>query len=193
MQTHQPARVIQAMEAAGLEVASAEDIVEAHALVERLVGPPLAGPGVMRAIHDRTQASVFVIREDGRITGVLGELPLVEAGLKALEAGAFNGAAPDLDHIACPGDAVAAYYCWGFAAETRRASAVGVKGVIAARDDVYRDLPFFARAAKPAGSDEDAASNGARVGFRRFGCTPYPGQPNLIYSPRALQAGRVTA
>lgn len=174
---------------AGLEVATDGDIGEAHALVERLVGPPLAGVEAMRAIHTRTQASVFVIREDGRITGVLGELPLVEAGMKALEAGQFNGAAPDLDHIARPGDPVAAYYCWGFAAETRRASAIGVKGVIAARDDVYADLPFFARAAKPAGADDDAASNGARVGFRRFGAEPYPGQPDLIYSPRAQKVG----
>jgi hypothetical protein len=181
------------MEAAGLEVATPDDIVEAHALVERLVGPPLAGPSVMRAIHDRTQASVFVIREDGRITGVLGELALVEAGLRALETGTFNGVDPDLEHIARPGDPVSAWYCWGFAAETRRAAAIGVKATIVSRNDVYRDLPLFARAVKPAGADEDTQSNGARVGFRRFGCTPYPGQPDLIYSPRALQAGSVTA
>jgi hypothetical protein len=176
----------------GLDVASSADIAEAHALVERLVGPPLAGVDVMRAIHERTQASVFVIRENGRITGVLGELPISEAGLKALEAGDFNGASPELEHVTRPGDQVFAFYCWGFAAETRRASAMGVRGVIAARDHVYAELPFFARAAKPK-DDEDAPSNGARVGFRRFGCTYYPGQPNLLYSPKAQHPGRAAA
>ncbi len=183
------------MAEAGYEVASASDIAETCALIERLVGPPLAGEAVMRAIHERSQSSVFIYREHGRITGVLGELALVQSGLEALKAGAFSGVSPDLEQIARPGDRVAAYYCWGLAAEGRRASMYGVKAVIAARDVLYPELPFFTTAAKPKGAEDDgdAASNGARVAFRRFGCTYYPGQPNLLYAPKALKAGSVAA
>lgn len=176
----------------GLELASDADLPIAHALVERTVGPPLARLDVMRAIHEHTRSSVYVIREDGVITGTLGELPLTETGLRALEAGVFDGTAPSLDQIAAPGQPVAAYYCWGLAAETRNASVIGVRGVMAARNVTYSELPFFARAAEPKGSDYEG-SNGARVGIRRFGCTYYPGQPNLLYSPKARSGGRSAA
>jgi len=178
---------------AGLEPATSADIDEAYALVQRLIGPPLASSEVMRSVQEHTRASIFLVREDGRITGVLGELALSSAGLAALEAGAFDGTAPELAHLARPGAPVAAYYCWGLAAETRRASIAGVKGVVAARDTVYANLPFFARAAEPKGEDANKQSHGARVGFRRFDCTYYPGQPGLLYSPMARSVGRSAA
>jgi hypothetical protein len=180
------------MTAAGLELASDADLALAHALVERTVGPPLASLAVMRTIQTHNQSSLYVIREHGIITGVLGELPLTEAGLEALVSGAFDGVDPSLDHVAAPGDPIAAYYCWGLAAETRHASVVGVKGVVAARNVTYPEQPFFARAAEAKGSAA-GGSNGARVGIRRFGCTYYPGQPTLLYSPKARSGGRSAA
>ena len=98
------------MAEAGYEVAAVSDLAETHALIERLVGPPLASVEVMRAIQERSEASLFIFREQGRITGVLGELALVESGFEAIKAGAFSGVSPELDHIARPGDEVAAYY-----------------------------------------------------------------------------------
>jgi hypothetical protein len=172
------------MAEAGYEVAAVSDIAEAHALVERLVGPPVASVETLQAVQSHSTCSLFVMREEGRLTGLYAELALAEAGLKALESGAFNGLDPDLGQVARPGDRVAAFYCWGLAADTRRSQVNGVRAVIAARDKVYPDLPFFTTA---------AGSDGARVAFRRFGCTYYPGQPRLLYSSRSLKAGNVAA
>ncbi len=180
------------MAAVGLELAMDADMPLAHALVERTVGPPLASLAVMRAIQEHTQSSMYVVRENGTITGILGELPLTEVGLKALETGVFDGTAPPLEQVAAPGEPVVAYYCWGLAAETRYASITGVKGVVAARNVTYPELPYFARAAEPKDSDFDG-SKGARVSIRRFGCTYYPGQPTLLYSPKARSGGRSAA
>jgi hypothetical protein len=174
------------MAAAGLDLVADADIDEAHALVMRLIGPPVASIAVLRSVHSHTQASLFVFRE-GRITGLLAELPLTQAGLAALTAGRFNGLEPLPEQIARPGQDVVAYYCWGNAAETRRAAAATVRGMVIARDEIYPELPHFARAAVPA-DRPGAASNGARISFRRFDCTYYPGQPDLLFSPKSRSA-----
>jgi hypothetical protein len=193
VQWHDPARNIVTLAGAGLELAQPQDIAEAHALVERLVGPPLASADVMRRIQDRTKASIFVVRQEGRITGVVGELALTPEGMQALTSGAFNGIDPDLAHVAAPGQAVAAFYCWGIAADTRKAAATTIRGVVTAREAVYADLPFFTRAAPPRDGGDDAASRGARSAFRRFDCVYYPGQPTLVYSPTSAKSGRAAA
>ncbi len=193
MLRHNPAKNIAALKAANLDPASQPDIEVAHAMAVRLIGPQLASVELLTAIQEKTRASVYVFREDGRITGVLGELPLSTHGLGAIEGARFDGARPQLDQVAAPGEPVLAYYCWGNAAETRRAAAATVRGMIIARDEIYPELPYFARAVVPAGADDDAGSNGARISFRRFDCTYYPGQPDLLYSPKARSLGRPAA
>lgn len=193
MQLHDPAKNIRVMTSIGLEVATSADIDAVHALVVRLVGPPTAEAAIMRLVHEHTRASVFVSREQGEISGVVGELPLTPAGLTALWAGDFNGVAPATEHLCAPGQPVAAMYCWGCAADSRRAAALAVKAVVIARNEIYPTLPFFTRAAPPAGADADTGSLGGHAAFRRFGCTPVPGQPGLIYSSSASIAGRSAA
>ena len=193
LETHEPSKNSRVLAAFEFEAARADDIDEAHALVERLIGPPIASPAVIRAVQAHSHASMFVRREDGRIVAALAELPLVAAGLEALLEGRLNGLDPDLSHIARPGDLLAAHYCWALAADSIRASAIGIKALLASRTEVYGALPFFARTAPTADGQTDPTSDGARVAFRRFGCSPYPGQPTLLYAPVACQSGRSAA
>lgn len=193
MQRHDPARNILTLAQAGFELAGIHDIEEAHALVESLVAPPVACPDIMRRVQAKTGAGLFIMRQDGRITAVIGELALTPSGLHAVQTGAFDGLAPASEHLCAPGNIVSAMYCWGAAAATRRASAASVRAVVAARETTYADLPFFTRAAQPKDADANAGSKGAHAAARRFGCTYYPGQPNLLYSPGALKAGSVAA
>jgi len=191
--THQPSRNIGLMQAVGLKLASVLEIADAYALAENLVGPPLATLETMRAIQKHTTSSIFIVRESERVTGVVAELPVTSRGLQAIEAGSFNGTDPVLTHVAQPGEPVSAFYCWGCAAETRKAAALTVKAVVAARNNIYADVPFFTRAALPKGETATAGSKGGKAAMRRFDCTPYPGQPGLLFSPKASTPRRDAA
>lgn len=108
------------------------------------------------------------------MTGVLGLVPLRPAGLKAVEQHLFDAGNPPQEYLCAPGDPFAGLYGWGFAARGRRASARVVLGAMKIREHLS-DIPFFTRAATPAG---------VKVICGRMGYVPYPGAPdNLLWHP----------
>jgi hypothetical protein len=191
--THDPNRNVRVMAAVQMEPATPADLSEAHALVARLIAPPIASLEAMQAAHAHTGAAVYVHREKGRISAVAGELPLTHMGFEKLISGRFDALDPHPDDLARPGEAVVAFYCWGCAGDTRRGAAAGVRAVVHARHAIYADVPFFTRAGKPLGASEADGSKGGHAATRRFACIDYPGQPGLIFSPAAARTGRSVA
>ena len=181
------------MAAVQMEPAEPADLAEAHALVARLIAPPIASLEAMRAAHAHTGAAVYVHREGGRISAVAGELPLTETGFAKLTSGRFNALSPEPEDLARPGQTVAAFYCWGCAGDTRRGAAAGVRAGVHARPAIYAEVPCFTRAGKPLGAAEEDGSKGGHAATRRFACVDYPGQPGLIFSPSAPSVGRSVA
>lgn len=166
---------------AGIDLypAEPEECDAGRAIAAELISPHVALASTFRRVHARTGCSVYVSRQDGRVSGVLGLVPLRPAGLKAVEEHVFEARNPPDDLVCEPGDLFPGLYGWGFAASTRRASALVVMGAIKIRER-YPDIPFFTRAATPAG---------VKVICGRMGYAPYPGAPDdLLWHPvRASQ------
>ncbi len=171
-----------ALEALGVHPATLQDIAEARAFAAGLIGPGVCDAPTLAAIHRHAGgAAVFIHREAGAITGVLGWIPLSAAGLAAVLAGRFEGARPDLGLVAAADELPAAAYGWGIAASTRVASRAIVGSTIALIEDVLPDVPWFTR---------PATADGLRVIVGRFGYAPAPAATGGLYwrLPRREQA-----
>ena len=94
---HDPAKNIRVMAAVQIEPAGASAVEAAHNLVARLIAPPIAGHQAMRVVQAHTRASLYVYREGGRISGVMGDLPLTPKGLEAVGSGRFDALGFDTD------------------------------------------------------------------------------------------------
>jgi hypothetical protein len=137
---------------------------EARALAARLISPGVASACTLEAVHRHAGgAAVFVFREPDLLTGVVAFAPLTRAGLEALLAERFDAVAPDLSHIAAPGEPVAAGYGWGMAGVTAPARKAVVAAAIALYEQVLPDAPWFTRA---------ATADGRRVVLGKFGYEP---------------------
>lgn len=166
--------------AIGLEAASDTDLMVARELAAGLIGESIATLETSRVMRALNPMSTMVFKEDGVVTGVLGALPLRASGLLALATERFDPVNPDPDQIAPSGEAPLAFYGWGFAATTRRASAVVLNGAILFRTTVFPSIPGFARAATDAGR---------RVLNGRLGYTPFPrSTTGLLWTP-PVQSG----
>jgi hypothetical protein len=128
--------------------------------------------------HRRTGgASMFVHRLNGEIDGAFAMLPLRRSGLDALNAHSFNAKEPDWNQVAKAGEDPAAIYGWGFAASTRRAAAAVVRGAMLIREEAFGGIPWFTRAATPAG---------AKVILGKMGYRPFAGSDSgMLWSPPA--------
>jgi hypothetical protein len=167
--------VLRCLSSLDLHPAGRRDIEVARALAAELIGPQVTSVDTFADVHAKTRASVFVYRQDGRITGTLGIVPLRPPGLDAICAGTFDPRRPAGELVCGPTDPFAALYGWGFAARTRKAAAAVVTGSMQLRATVFAAIPCFTRAATPAG---------ARVILSRMGYSPYPGSSSgLLISP----------
>jgi len=130
----------------GLEALDADGIRDARALAAQLIGEGIATDGHLAALQAHFGASIFGLRQDGALCGLLAAFPLNEAGLEAVEQGRFNAVALDLALVARAGEQPTAYYGWGFAATNKD----GARAVLKASVDIHRLLywavPTFARA-----------------------------------------------
>jgi hypothetical protein len=171
---HDPREFMDVLAAIDLHPALPHECHVARAIAAELIGPQVAPPETFEGAHAHTGCSVFVSRHDGEVTGVLGLLPLVPAGLHAVETHTFKSRNPPLELLCAPGDPFPGLYGWGFAARGRKASALVVMGAIKIREHLS-DIPFFTRAATPAG---------VKVICGRMGYAPFPGAPDdLLWNP----------
>jgi hypothetical protein len=136
----------------GLFPALEAEIIAGRETAAGLIGPEIAGENAFLTVHRRTRAGVFVYRQDRIAQGFLGVILLRDSGLRKLESDRFDALQPDLTDICEAGEAPAAVYGWGFAATTVRASGACVLGLMALRDRLFPQLPFFCRAATPQGA-----------------------------------------
>jgi hypothetical protein len=104
--------------------------------------------------------------EDGALTGVMGYAPLSSAGLDAVWSETFDGARPDLSHIAGGVQRPAAGYGWGMAGRTPAARRAVVAGAVALYERILPEVPWFTRAVTP---------DGRRVILGKFGYVGAPG------------------
>jgi hypothetical protein len=147
-----------------LSPATPNDILSARNLAARLISPDVASAATLQAVHRHAgDGAVFVFREPEGLTGVVGFAPLTPAGLEALLAERFDATAPDLAHVAAPGEQTAAGYGWGMAGSTPAARKAVVGAAIALYEQILPDLPWFTRAATP---------DGRRVVLGKFGYEP---------------------
>jgi hypothetical protein len=163
----------------GFEAASDDDLMFARELAAGLIGERIATLETSRTMRALHPMSTMVFKEEGKVTGVLGALPLRASGLLALATDRFDPVNPDPDQIAPAGEDPLAVYGWGFAATTRRASAAVLNGANLFRTTVFPTIPGFARAATDAGR---------RVLMGRLGYVPFPrSTTGLLWTP-PLQA-----
>ncbi|MCX7359771.1 MAG: hypothetical protein NT015_16740 [Alphaproteobacteria bacterium] len=166
----------------GLEILDAEAIREARTLAAQLIGEGVATAECLIALQSQFGAALFGLRQEGALTGLLAAFPLNEAGLEALEHGAFDAVALDTALVARPGETPAAYYGWAFAATNQD----GGRAVMMASVDIHRLLywavPTFARA---------VTADGSRA-LQRIGFRPHATQAALFVIAPALNVGART-
>jgi hypothetical protein len=174
-----PKLVAQVCAQFGLELASDDDIRAGRAIAARLIGEGIASANTFIAMQRITRASVFVLREEGVVTGMLGLFMLREAGLKAIEAGTFDAVNPNWSMVADPGEAPAAGYGWGFAASTEQGGRAAVKASVALQRQLFWGIPTFTRT---------ATEDGVRVILGSMGYRVYrPDDPTLVWTPASPQ------
>lgn len=159
-------RIFTCLEAFGVFPARSDEFARGRAIAAELISPDVASEETFAAVHARNGAGVFVYRQEDLAQGFLGVILLRRSGLAKIEADIFNAISPDLADVCEAGEEPAAVYGWGFAATTARAAGAMVMGLMALRDLAGLNVPFFCRAATPAG---------AKVILGKMGYAPFAG------------------
>lgn len=171
---HDPNKIVELMAGIDLHLAEPEECDAGRAIAAELISPHVALSATFRRVQAQTGSAVFVTRHQGEVTGVLGVVPLRPEGLRAVQSHLFDPKNPPEEYLCAPGDSFPGLYGWGFSAKTRKASAMVVIGAMTLRE-YLGDIPFFTRAATPAG---------VKVICGRMGYAPYPGAPDdLLWNP----------
>jgi hypothetical protein len=175
-----PERIAEVAASFDLAPASDDDIRMGRQIAARLIGEGIAAADTFIAMQRLTRSSVFVYREEGAVTGMLGLFLLRPVGLRAIEAGVFDAVTPDMDMVARPGERPAACYGWGFAASTERGGAAVVRTAVALQERLFWAIPTFTRTATP---------DGLRVILGPMGYQRYSqSDPMLVWRPAAASA-----
>lgn len=164
-------RMINAVAAyCGVSLASDAEIAEVRALAASEISDSVVTAEMFRAVQNITGSSVFVVRENGVVTGWTAFFLLRASGMEAFERGAFDTRNVDLDHVCRPYEPPAGGYAWGFVGVTDRAAGRAVKASLAVRETLLWALPGYTRA---------ATNDGARLIYGSLGFVPVPGDPTL--------------
>ena len=159
----------------GLRPAGSAALKAGRDLAVRLIGPRITSLARLQAVLRKSGTGAFAFHEAGELKGIFVFLLLNAAGRTALLADDFDGLAPDLGLLAGPSETPSAYYGWGFAGTSPAARTAVVMGADALRRDVMMDIPFFCRAATPAGR---------RAVTLKLGYRDFPGsRTGLLWSP----------
>jgi hypothetical protein len=164
-------RMINAVAAfCGATLASNDEIADARALAAARISDGVVTTEMFRAVQDITGSSVFVARENGKVTGMTAFFLLRPAGMQAFEEGRFDTINVNLDYICRPREEPAGGYAWGFVGITDKAAGRVVKASLAVREALLWNLAGYTRA---------ATDDGARLVFGMLGFNPVPGDATL--------------
>lgn len=164
----------------GLERPQSEsDIIEARKLAADLIDSSIASVGVFMTIEKVCGIGMLIYREKGKITGVAGLLNLSETGVQTLMRNGFNGPNPALSDLATHGAPVYGSYAWLGAATTHASRTAVVLVSAGLEDEIYGDLPAFAKAVTPLG----AAAIQTYLGFEPLATQ---GQLGLYCKPKTV-------
>ena len=142
---------------------TAAELPEARALAQTLMDHEVVSEAVLIKVLSIQPASTLVLKEDGRITGVSGQLMLTPPTFRIMLAGEFDAVNVDTDLLAREGDLVSLGYGWGIAASTKpAANAVSWVGRTM-RLRLFTHITGFTRAVTPVGR---------HIALNRYGYQP---------------------
>lgn len=175
-----PDRICEVAASFGMALADEAEMAAGREIAARLIGEGIASAETFSAMQRLTGSSVFVYREEGRVTGLLGLFLLRASGLAAIQNGTFDAVNPDLAMVAPPGERPHACYGWGFAASTERGGSAAVRAAVAMQQRLFWAIPTFTRT---------ATADGVRVILGPMGYQRYsPGDKTLVWRPPSRTA-----
>lgn len=157
-----------------LTMASSDEIRTGRSLAARLISADLTSADQLAAVQNITGASLFVYKEHGAVTGVLGFFGMRTAGVSALDAGRFDARQFDLECVTPPSEAPAGIYAFGVAAATKAAGSAVIRASAAIQEALYWALPIYTRV---------ATEDGARVLLGGLGFAHVCNDPTLVRRP----------
>jgi hypothetical protein len=155
------------------------EFAAASRLAAELMKHEVASGGTLERMLALQPASSFVIRAEGEVVGMLGNLLAREPIAAAVWEGRFSGLSPDPAFLCDPDEIPAYYYFWGFAGSTKTGARAASNLQQAIRYEVLSDLTAFGFAASPVGR---------HVGATKLGFQPlrHPDDDYMI-SPAVLR------
>jgi hypothetical protein len=148
-----------------------EDYVAVHKLATDELGPGLASLDEIKRVDGLTNASIWIIRRKGEVTGFLAPLALTAEGVAALVDNTFDAANIDQKWVARLGEPLAGFYCWCYAGKDQVSRGALVLGLRTLIDKYFVELPFFGR---------DSTEAGARI-MRHLGFDSFDDTPHLFW------------
>jgi hypothetical protein len=165
----------------GMAPPTEAELPEARALASTLMDYEVVDVPTLATVLSIQPAAALVFKEDGRITGVAGQLILTARAWAPLLAGEFDALVVDPGYLAREGELVALGYGWGVAASTKPAGyAVNNVGRLF-RERIFPNLTVFTRAVTPIGR---------HVCLTRYGYQPmrHEGDDLMISFPQKQMA-----
>jgi hypothetical protein len=153
------------------------ELAEARALAQTLMDHEVVSEATLIKVLAIQPASTLVYKEDGRITGVSGQLMLTPPTFRIMLAGAFDALNVDTDLLAREGDLVSLGYGWGIAASSKpAANAVSWVGRTM-RLRLFTHITGFTRA---------VTAVGRHIALNRYGYEPlrHPDDDLMISLPK---------
>ncbi|HZZ87947.1 MAG TPA: hypothetical protein VFE13_06385 [Caulobacteraceae bacterium] len=147
----------------GMAPPTPAELAEARELAGTLMDHKVVGIDTLNAVLAIQPASTLIYKEDGKVTGVSGQLILTSAAFAPLLAGAFDAVNLDTTYLAREGELVALGYGWGIAASTKPAGyAVSNAGRVI-RETLFPNIATFTKA---------VTAIGRHVALTRYGYQP---------------------
>jgi hypothetical protein len=147
----------------GMAPPTEAELPEARALAQKLMDHKVVGIETLIAVLSIQPASSLIYKEDGRITGVSGQLMLTPEAFHVMLAGQFDATDVDTNLLAREGDLVSLGYGWGIAGSTKpAANAVSWVGRTM-RLRLFPHIAGFTRAVTPVGR---------HIALNRYGYQP---------------------
>jgi len=158
----QPAAIVSIATELGLVAPATDEMPQARDLAAELMRHEVVSVETLLAVQAVQPTATLVFKEDGRITGVSGQLLFRQAAVTQLYAGAFDAVDVDTRLLSRAGERPAAGYSWGIAASSKRAAAAIILFGKEVRARLYPNLVIFTRAVTPVGRHIATTRHGYR-------------------------------
>ena len=146
----------------GLVAPVPDEMGQARDLAAELMRHDVVSVETLLAVQAVQPTATLIFKEDGRITGVSGQLLFRRSAITQLYGGVFDAVDVDTRLLSRPGERPAAGYSWGIAASTKRAAAAVILFGKEVRARLYPNLVIFTRAVTPVGRHIATTRHGYR-------------------------------